>query len=111
MNISLKTRRQLLGAALAITLIGFVPFAVEDAFTYHEVTTGSFKCCGFVSESVFKRPVTYALVDKWTQPARQENAIKSERWLVSNGMVDGEMKFWRILERAPIDQPGPSPRS
>lgn len=109
MSIEVKLKRQLCGAALALVMICFAPFAVEDAFTYHEVTTGSFKCCGFVSESVLKRPVTYALVDEWTEPAWTENAIKSERWLVSNGMVNGEMKFWRILDRAPIEQGATSP--
>lgn len=108
MSIEGKVKRQLFGVALAAVMIGFAPFAVEDAFTYHEVTTGNFKCCGFVSESLFKRPVTYFMVDEWTKPAWTENAIKTERWLVSNGMVNGEMKFWRILERAPIQQLEPA---
>lgn len=102
MSIETRIKRQLSGAALALVMICFAPFVVEDAFTYHEVTTGDFKCCGFVSESVFKRPVTYALVDEWTEPAWAENFIKTERWLVSYGMVNGEMKFWRILDRVKI---------
>ena len=83
--------------ALAATL--YLPVLAKDAMTYRSVVTGHFVCCGFVSESWFERPVTYALVDDWTTPMWKENAIKTERWLTSDGMVNGETKFWRLLER------------
>lgn len=83
--------------ALAVML--YLPILGEDALTYRSVVTGNFVCCGFVSESWIERPVTYALVDQWTSPAWKENATKTERWLTSDGIVNGQTKFWRLLER------------
>lgn len=70
--------------------------------TYRSVIADQRTCCGFVSESWFERPVTYTLVDEWTTPVWKENAIKNERFLTSDGLISGQTKFWRLLERQPL---------
>ncbi|TPG89828.1 hypothetical protein EAH72_31105 [Pseudomonas caspiana] len=97
---------------LVVCLVAFVVLAAcalpplaKDAETYLDVVAGK-GCCGFVSESWIERPVTYAMV-KWDKPYWSENEVKPERWIVSEGKVSGELKFWRILQREPLtnDQP------
>lgn len=87
----------------ALLAVLYLPVVIDDAETYHSVASSDSFCCGFVSENRFERPVTYALVDEWTEPAWTQNAIGSERWLTSDGKVNGVTKFWRIIERQPIN--------
>lgn len=92
--------------ALGVGLACYVPTVVRDVQTYQAVVDEHHGCCGFVSESWFERPVTYTLVDEWSKPAWSENSTKTERWLISMGQIDGESKFWRILERQPLTEGG-----
>lgn len=90
----------------ACTLAGIVylPFVIEDAVLYKSVTSQP-GCCGFVSESWLERPITYLMVDAWTAPVWSENEAKTHRWLTTDGLVKGETKFWRILQKEPIASP------
>lgn len=94
----------LVGLGLSAAL--YLPILIHDAELYRRVTNGR-GCCGFVSESVMERPVTYALVDEWTTPVWTQNEARTEKWLTSDGIVDGETKFWRILQRQPIETTEP----
>lgn len=85
-----------------MALLCYLPTVIEDAQTYRDAVSEQRACCGFVSESRFERPVTYALVDEWTKPVWVENTTKTERWLTSEGKVNGETKFWRSLQREPL---------
>lgn len=90
-----------LGAvAIVGSILGMI--IVDDASTYYSVVNNNQFCCGHVSEHWYERPVTYALIDHWTPPAWHENAAGTERWLVSDGVVKGEVKFWKILQRVKI---------
>lgn len=97
-----KLDRRVLFLLPAFTAACYLPMLIEDASTYRSVIANQHACCGFVSESWVERPVTYAMVDEWTKPVWTENAIKTERWLTSDGIVSGETKFWRLLERQPL---------
>ncbi|WP_046481607.1 hypothetical protein [Pseudomonas veronii] len=77
-----------------------LPPLAKDAQTYRDVVAGQ-GCCGFVSESWIERPVTLAMVH-WEKPYWSTSESRPERWLVADGMVSGEMKFWRILQREPL---------
>jgi hypothetical protein len=102
LNTNFRLKRTLL-IGIPVFLVSFyAQFVIHDVITYRAVTDKSHGCCGFVSENRLARPVTYALVDEWTTPVWSENAIRSERWLTVDGMVNGERKFWRILQREPI---------
>ena len=102
MNTNFRVKRTLL-LSLPVLVLGFcTPFVVQDIVTYRSVTQSP-GCCGYVSENRLTRPVTYAIVDEWTTPVWTQNAIKSERWLTADGLANGEKKFWRILQRVPID--------
>lgn len=101
MHFTDKLDRRVLFAIPALVVAGYLPEVIDDAMTYRSVIAEQHACCGFVSESRFERPVTYALVEEWTQPIWKENAIKTERWLTSEGKVNGETKFWRLLEQRP----------
>lgn len=92
--------------ALGVGMACYVPTVYRDAQTYRAVVADQHGCCGFVSESWVERPVTYALVDEWSKPAWSENSAKTERWLTSVGTVNGEARFWRILERQPVTRSG-----
>ncbi|MBA1305948.1 hypothetical protein [Stutzerimonas stutzeri] len=96
-----KIRKALL-IVIALGLLGYLPTVFQDAQTYRSIVGKKGVCCGFVPESVIARPVTYALVDAWSEPVWRRNEVGTERWLVSEGEVDGELKFWRILERQQI---------
>ena len=85
----------------ALVSIFYIPTLIEDALLYREVVSQR-GCCGFVSESWLERPITYLMVDHWTEPTWSENEAKTDRWLTSDGLVDGQIKFWRILQRVPI---------
>ncbi|WP_116894769.1 hypothetical protein [Pseudomonas savastanoi] len=87
-----------------VTACALPPLA-KDAETYLDVIAGK-GCCGFVSESWIERPITYAMV-KWDKPYWSENEARPERWLVSEGKVSGEPKFWRILQREPLTNAQP----
>lgn len=102
MNIKSKLPRPLLYALPALAVACYLPTVANDAMTYRHVVTEQRGCCGYVSENWIVRPLTYLLVDEWTQPIWTENAIKSERWLTSDGIISGETKFWRVLQREPI---------
>lgn len=102
MNTKSKIKRLLMLGLPALAVGFIIPIVIEDISIYRTVTSTSYGCCGFVSENRLARPVTYALVDEWTTPVWKDNAIKSERWLTADGMVNGERKFWRILQREPI---------
>jgi hypothetical protein len=80
----------------------YLPVVLEDIDIYLTVSGPNHGCCGFVSENRLARPVTYALVDSWTEPKWTVNATLTERWLTSDGLIDGQAKFWRILERQPV---------
>ncbi|WP_223508729.1 MULTISPECIES: hypothetical protein [unclassified Pseudomonas] len=82
-----------------------LPLLAKDAEIYLDVVAGK-GCCGFVSESWIERPVTRAMVE-WDNPYWSVNEEKSERWLVSEGMVNGETKFLRILKREPLSNTQP----
>jgi hypothetical protein len=90
-----------IGVIMLLFSIAYVPILIEDVGTYINVSSKNHGCCGFVSENWLSRPVTYALVDKWTEPTWKENTIGTEYWLTSEGLVEGEPKFWRLLERKP----------
>lgn len=102
MGLKLKLDFRLFYVLLGLALACYLPTFIQDAVTYSDVVAEKHACCGFVSESRIERPVTYALVDEWTQPIWKENAVKSERWLTSDGIVNGQTKFWRLLERQPL---------
>jgi len=51
-------------AVLGVAVVCYLPTVIEDAQTYRAVVAEQHACCGFVSESWFERPVTYALVDE-----------------------------------------------
>lgn len=55
-------------------------------------------CCGWVDKNPLKRPFTYLMVEKWSEPKWTINASGDEEWLVIEGYVDGERNFWTILE-------------
>lgn len=95
---------QFLFYALMTLLVAvlYLPVVAEDVDIYLTVSGPNHGCCGFVSESWLERPVTYALVDSWTQPRWTVNTTGTERWLTSDGLIDGQAKFWRILEREPV---------
>lgn len=95
-----KLDRRLVLAAIAI-VICYMPVIIEDARVFNSVTSGQFGCCGYVSENWLARPITYALVDEWTPPTWTRNATGTERWLTSDGIIDGNPKFWRIVRREP----------
>lgn len=86
----------------ALAVLFYLPVVIEDAMLFESVSQQR-GCCGFVSENLLERPVTYALVDEWTQPVWTQNAMKSENWLTSDGKINGETKFWRIIERKPVE--------
>jgi hypothetical protein len=103
-----KMRSKPLALDLRVLMAGLVlvaglysPTVLEDFKTYQAVISEQHGCCGFVSENWLGRPVTYALVE-WTEPSWTLNAIKTERWLTSDGKVDGQKKFWRVLKREPV---------
>lgn len=102
MSFKYKLHCSLLYALLALAVVCYLPVVIQDAVTYREVIVAQHACCGFVPESRIERPVTYAQVDEWTQPIWKENAVKTERWLTSDGIVNGQTKFWRLLERHPL---------
>lgn len=106
MNTKPKFDRRFLLVIPACILAIYLPVVIKDAMLYSSVAHES-GCCGFVSESWLERPVTYALVDEWTVPVWGENAEKSQRWLTSDGKVNGQTKFWRILERQPNENAQP----
>lgn len=85
-----------------LTAVIYLPVVAEDVDIYLTVSGPNHGCCGFVSENRLARPVTYALVDSWTEPKWTVNAAHTERWLTSDGLIDGQAKFWRILERQPV---------
>ena len=89
-------------AVFGMAVVCYLPTVIEDAQTYRDAVAKQQACCGFVSESWFERPVTYAMVDEWTTPVWTENVTKTERWLTSEGKVNGETKFWRALQRVPL---------
>jgi hypothetical protein len=89
----------ILATAIAIY---FVVIA-KDYLLFNEVASSN-SCCGWVSNNYLIRPYTYIKVDKWSDPIWKPNAIHSEEWLVSDGMVGGQVKFWRIIDRKPIGE-------
>lgn len=96
------TKRSAFWIVPVLLAVLYLPVVIDDATIYNSVS-GSTSCCGFVSESRLERPVTYALVDEWTEPVWGQNAAGTERWLTSDGKIDGVVKFWRIVERQPIE--------
>ncbi|SDJ19693.1 hypothetical protein [Pseudomonas abietaniphila] len=103
MNHKFKFDRRLFFYVLPVLALAcYLPTVIQDTVTYRSVVAEQLACCGFVSENWMARPVTYALVDEWTMPVWKENAIKSERFLTSDGIVNGQTKFWRLLERKPL---------
>lgn len=88
-------------SALLIALGGFV--TVADAKLYYRVVANP-GCCGWVEESRLARPWTYLMVDEWTAPAWESGPGNSTEFLTSNGLVHGEMKFWRVLDARPISK-------
>jgi hypothetical protein len=97
----MKFDRLLIWVALTLAVC-YMAVVADDVRIYRILTSEQHGCCGFVSENRLARPVTYAMVDEWTTPVWSENAVRSERWLTVDGLVNGERKFWRILEREPI---------
>ena len=103
MNRKFKLDRHLFFYVLPVLAVAsYLPTVIQDTVTYRGVVAEQHACCGFVSENWLARPVTYALVDEWTTPVWKENAIKTERFLTSDGIVNGQTKFWRLLERQPL---------
>jgi hypothetical protein len=99
----LKTNKFMLYSLMTfIAAVIYFPVVAEDVDIYLTVSGPNHGCCGFVSENRLARPVTYALVDSWTEPKWTVNATHTERWLTSDGLIDGQAKFWRILEREPV---------
>ncbi|MGE8063794.1 hypothetical protein [Pseudomonas sp. NPDC089569] len=86
-------------SALLIALGGFV--TVKDAQLYYRVVDNP-GCCGWVEESRLARPWTYLMVDEWTEPAWESGPGNTTEFLISNGMVHGEIKFWRVMGERPI---------
>lgn len=107
MRAKYQIKRLLILGLPALALGFYLPLVIEDARIYRTVADKSHGCCGYVSENRLARPVTYFLVDEWTTPVWTENAIRNERWLTSDGLIDGEHKFWRILQREPIAATAP----
>lgn len=102
------SRRKMFVVGLVVFVVIAVcalPPIAKDAQTYRDVVAGQ-GCCGFVSESWIERPVTFAMV-KWEKPFWSESESRPERWLVADGMVNGETKFWRILRREPLQTAQP----
>jgi|LNAP01.1.fsa_nt_gb hypothetical protein len=93
-----------LGAVVVLAACALPPLA-KDAETYLDVVAEK-GCCDFVSENWIARPVTRALVE-WENPYWSVNKEKSERWLISAGIVGGEAKFLRVLQREPITNAQP----
>jgi hypothetical protein len=94
--------RQLAVAPLILAGLLFVVSVAQDAETYRDVVSNSQGCCGYVSERLYERPFTRLMVDEWTEPRWTENAVHTERWLVSDGKVNGNVRFWRLIKREPI---------
>ncbi|MFJ7794501.1 hypothetical protein [Pseudomonas sp. NPDC096950] len=88
--------------ACVLAAIFYVPVLIEDVFLYRAVVSQR-SCCGFVPESWLERPITYLMVDDWTAPVWSVNAAKTQRWLTTDGLVNGETKFWRLLQKEPIE--------
>ncbi|MGF6281891.1 hypothetical protein ABH908_000076 [Pseudomonas frederiksbergensis] len=86
-------------SALLIALGGFV--TVADAQLYYRVVDNP-GCCGWVEESRLARPWTYLMVDEWTEPTWESGPGNTTEFLTSNGIVQGEIKFWRVLGERPI---------
>jgi hypothetical protein len=93
-----------LGAIVVLAACALPPMA-HDIEIYLDVVAAK-ECCGEVSESWIERPFTRAMV-KWENPFWSVDMVKSERLLVSFGIVDGEAKFLRVLQREPITNAQP----
>lgn len=92
----------LLVVLLGLTFFCYLFVLIEDIQNYRVVSSDQHGCCGFVSESWIQRPVTYAMVDEWLAPVWTVNGDGSELWLTADGLLDGNRKFWRILQRVPV---------
>jgi hypothetical protein len=88
-------------SALLIALGGFITLA--DAQLYYRVVDNP-HCCGWVEEGRLARPWTYLMVDEWTEPTWESDPGNKTEFLISNGIVHGEMKFWRVLGERPISK-------
>jgi hypothetical protein len=91
--------------AIFVLAVCALPFLAKDTETYLDVVAEK-GCCGLVSESWIERPVT-RLLAKWDEPYWSVNDEKTEHLLVSFGIVGGEAKFLRILQREPITNAQP----
>lgn len=76
----------------------------RDAALYYNITHDTVFCCSYVSNKWYESPFIHLAVSDWTEPEWHPNAAGSEMWLVSDGKVDGVVKFWKLLERRPIDK-------
>jgi hypothetical protein len=83
------------------TLIPTIAITFSDVETYNSNIKND-SCCGWVPSNVLLRPYTNFKTD-WTEPKWQFNAIKSEKWLVTNGFINGKHHFWKILERTDLE--------
>lgn len=83
------------------TLIPTIAITFSDVETYNSNLKVD-SCCGWVPSNALLRPYTNLKTD-WTEPKWQLNAIKSEKWLVTDGFVNGKHHFWKILERTDLE--------
>jgi hypothetical protein len=75
----------------------------EDVDIYYS-NVESPACCGWVESNMLKRPFTYLMVDEWTEPKWTVNAVRTEEWLVSDGLVNGEVEFWTVLDKRNVSK-------
>ena len=83
---------------LSLSILFAYSFILWQDVTIYYSNVNDSSCCGWVEESVIKRPFTYLMVDSWSEGSWQSNGDKSEEWFVKDGWVDGKVEFWRVVE-------------
>ncbi|MEI8659232.1 hypothetical protein [Vibrio sp. Hal054] len=84
--------------AILLAVVLLETFLVSDYLIYQQ-NIESPSCCGYVAPEWYKRPVTHLLVD-WTEPQWKPNAVHSQMWLVSEGLVQGNVQFWTVWDKS-----------
>jgi hypothetical protein len=83
---------------LFLAILWFVKNLVDDSVWFKGIVSDRGSCCNVVTSNRLAHPYTYLMVDEWTKPEWIDNPEKTQRWLVSEGMVDGKSKFYRVLD-------------
>lgn len=77
-------------------------YGSRDYDTYY-VSIKSPKCCFYIEKEWWKLPFTHFMVDSWTEPKWRLSEDGKEEFLVSEGLVNGKVEFWKKLDsRKPL---------